>query len=34
VGHRSLVIDVADDGSGSSADVDLGGSYAFLEWAF
>ncbi|MEE2882426.1 MAG: hypothetical protein VYD70_01735 [Planctomycetota bacterium] len=34
VGHRSLVIDVTDDGAGTSADVDLGGSYAFLEWAF
>ncbi|MGE4601983.1 MAG: hypothetical protein AAEJ65_03675 [Planctomycetota bacterium] len=33
VGHRSLVIDVADDGAGISADIDLGGSYAFLEWA-
>ncbi|MEE2889315.1 MAG: hypothetical protein VX404_02620 [Planctomycetota bacterium] len=34
VGHRSLVIDVIDDGTGTSADVDIGGSYAFLEWAF
>jgi hypothetical protein len=33
VGHRSLVIDVTDDGAGISADIDLGGSYAFLEWA-
>ncbi len=34
VGHRSLVIDVIDDGAGTSADVDIGGSYAFIEWAF
>ena len=33
-GHRSLVIDVSDDGSGTSADIDLGGSYLFAEWAF
>ena len=33
-GHRSLVIDVADDGTGTSADIDLGGSYLFVEWAF
>ena len=24
---------VTDDGAGISADIDLGGSYAFLEWA-
>ena len=28
-----ISIDVADDGAGISADIDLGGSYAFLEWA-
>ncbi len=33
-GHRSLVIDVADDGTGTSADIDLGGTYLFVEWAF
>jgi hypothetical protein len=33
-GHRSLVIDVSDDGTGTSADIDLGGSYLFVEWAF
>ena len=33
VGHRSLIIDIADDGSGTSADIDLGGTYLFLEWA-
>jgi hypothetical protein len=33
VGHRSLIIDIEDDGSGTSADIDLGGTYLFLEWA-
>ncbi|HIG04587.1 MAG TPA: hypothetical protein EYQ08_02505 [Planctomycetes bacterium] len=33
-GHRSLVIDVSDDGTGTSADIDLGGSFLFVEWAF
>lgn len=33
VGHRSLIIDIEDDGSGTSADLDLGGTYLFLEWA-
>ena len=33
IGHRSLIIDIDDDGSGTSADIDLGGTYLFLEWA-
>ena len=33
VGHRSLILDIQDDGSGTSADLDLGGTYLFLEWA-
>lgn len=33
VGHRSLIVDIQDDGSGTSVDFDLGGTYLFLEWA-
>ncbi len=33
IGHRSLIVDIQDDGSGTSADLDLGGTYLFLEWA-
>lgn|GEM_PF-665765 len=33
VGHRSLILDIKDDGSGTGADFDLGGTFLFLEWA-